>query len=273
MPELPEVETTKNGITPHILNKTISSVLVHQSKLRWRIPDDLSEKLSSLTVLKIERRAKYLLIEFTTGTLIIHLGMSGSLRVYLPDEATDAKKHDHVEWYFSDGTVMRYHDPRRFGAVLWFEGAIEFHPLLEKLGPEPLSEAFTASYLFEKLQKQKRMLKMAIMDNAVVVGVGNIYANESLFASNLLPTRPANQITLEECTRLVGNIKNILQAAIAAGGSTLRDFVNSDGTSGYFQQSYHVYGRQGMLCHVCQDTIANQKIGQRASFYCPTCQH
>lgn len=273
MPELPEVETTKNGISPHIIHKTVHEVIVRQPKLRWMIPADLAEKLCNETVLSVERRAKYLLIQFATGTLIIHLGMSGSLRIHLPTDISDSKKHDHVEWKFNDGTIMRYHDPRRFGAVLWYEGAIDFHPLLEKLGPEPLSEDFNAAYLYSKLQKQKRMIKVALIDNHMVVGVGNIYANEALFMSSILPTRTCQNIDMSECELLVNNIKTVLQAAIKAGGSTLRDFVNSDGTSGYFQQQYYVYGKNGQSCQICNDLISNQKIAQRSSFYCPTCQH
>ena len=274
MPELPEVETTLRGIEPHILNKTIVQTIVHQPKLRWPVPHDLAETLVNATVLSCNRRAKYLLIRFAHGLMMIHLGMSGSLRIFTAeDERIDQpKKHDHLEFLFDDGTLMRYHDPRRFGAVLWFAGAAEHHPLLAALGPEPLSDDFNAAYLHQKLLKQKRAVKVALMDNAVVVGVGNIYANESLFMASILPLRPANRLSLEDCTRLVSCIQIVLQRAITAGGSSLRDFVNSDGNSGYFQQQYAVYGRTQQICHQCGGLIDKVVISQRSTFYCPLCQ-
>ncbi len=272
MPELPEVETTKSGIAPYIENQTITNVIVRQHQLRWKIPEDFVQTLMGQTIVSVKRRAKYLLIETQTGVLLIHLGMSGSLRIYFPDNVTTAKKHDHVEWHFANGTVMRYHDPRRFGAVLWFAGASEFHPLLEKLGPEPLSTDFDGHYLHQKISTQKRKIKVALMDNAVVVGVGNIYANEALFMSGILPDTACHDLDINQCTILANNIKTVLTAAIAAGGSTLRDFVNSDGTSGYFQQQYHVYGRDNLHCHACKTLIQKQKIAGRSSFYCPNCQ-
>ncbi len=272
MPELPEVETTRQGIAPHIENQTITTVTVRQGRLRWPVAANLGETLCGQTVLSVRRRAKYLLLHTERGHLIIHLGMSGSLRVFLDGTLPAPLKHDHVDVAFSNGTVLRYHDPRRFGAILWLAGAPEHHPLLQNLGPEPLTDDFQAAHLAAKLRQQKRAVKLALMDNAVVVGVGNIYANESLFQAAIAPTRAANSLSQTEIEALVDAVKQILQAAIAAGGSTLRDFVNSDGRSGYFQQQYAVYGRANQSCPRCGGLIRQQKIGQRASFYCPDCQ-
>lgn len=274
MPELPEVETTLRGIAPHIHNQTVVTAVVRQPKLRWRVPDDLDTVLQGQTVLACSRRAKYLLIRFHTGILLIHLGMSGSLRIFTAGDTRigTPDKHDHIDIIFTNGTVLRLHDPRRFGAVLWFAGAPEHHPLLSALGPEPLSPEFNAAYLYSKLQKQKRAVKLALMDNAVLVGVGNIYANESLFQAHISPLRPANQITEQEAALLVASIQAILQRAIATGGSTLRDFVNSDGKSGYFQQEYNVYGRHNQPCPECGQLIQKETIGQRGTFYCRHCQ-
>ena len=274
MPELPEVETTLLGIEPHITGKTVSGVTVRQLKLRWPIHPDLASILTGQRVQECARRAKYLIIVFPTGILMIHLGMSGSLRIFTADDerVESPGKHDHVDIVFHDGTVLRYHDPRKFGAVLWYEGAAEHHPLLENLGPEPLSEAFDAAYLYRKLQMQKRAVKLALMDNAVVVGVGNIYANESLFKAGIAPTRPANQVSEEECALLVATVKAVLARAIETGGSTLRDFVNSDGQSGYFQQEYTVYGRHNEPCVQCGKLVQKAVLGQRGTFYCAHCQ-
>ncbi len=274
MPELPEVETTLRGISPHIHGQTVCQTTIRQPKLRWRIPEDLAQTLQGQTVLECTRRAKYLLIRFPAGILLIHLGMSGSLRIFTDGDERIGKpgKHDHADFAFADGTVLRFHDPRRFGAILWFAGAPEHHPLLAALGPEPLSPEFNADYLHDKLRKQKRAVKLALMDNAVVVGVGNIYANESLFKAHVSPRRAANQVSLEECTLLVATIQAVLQRAIATGGSTLRDFVNSDGQSGYFQQEYSVYGRHNQPCPECGSLIHKETIGQRGTFYCTHCQ-
>ena len=271
MPELPEVETTLRGIAPHIQNQTITQTIVRQAKLRWIIPANLSEKLQGETVRQCTRRAKYLLIHTDTGVLIIHLGMSGSLRIWR-DGAPEAGKHDHVDIVFANGTVLRYHDPRRFGAILWFSGAAEQHELLKDLGIEPLSDDFTPEYLLNKLQGKSRAIKLMLMDNAVVVGVGNIYANESLFQAAILPNRAAKTLDLSDCERLVAAIKQILQRAINTGGSTLRDFVDSEGKSGYFQQEYKVYGRQGKSCLKCGSLIEKRVLGQRGTFFCSHCQ-
>ena len=274
MPELPEVETTLRGIAPHIQGKKVADVVLRQTRLRWQVNPNLAEILKEQEVLSCRRRAKYLIIGFSTGSLLIHLGMSGSLRIFTCNDARieHPNKHDHVDMVFADGTVLRYHDPRRFGAISWHEGAAEHHPLLEKLGPEPLSDDFSADYLYQKFQTQKRAVKLALMDNAVVVGVGNIYANESLFRSGILPHRPANKVKKRECAVLVETIKAVLQRAIETGGSTLRDFVNSDGKSGYFQQEYTVYGRHNEPCIRCGGLVQKEVLGQRGTFYCPNCQ-
>lgn len=274
MPELPEVETALRGISPHISGKTVAAVQVRQPKLRFPVTPGLSQLLHGQTVQGCTRRAKYLLMHFPAGILLVHLGMSGSLRIFtaVNPQAAEAGRHDHIDIAFSDGTLLRYHDPRRFGMVLWFAGAPEHHPLLASLGPEPLDAAFDAAYLYGRLHTQKRAIKQALMDNAVVVGVGNIYANESLFYAGISPKRPANKVSRKECAALVENIKTVLTRAIAAGGSTLRDFVDSEGNSGYFQQEYAVYGRHNEPCPQCGSLILKTMLGQRGTFYCGNCQ-
>lgn len=274
MPELPEVETTLRGIAPHIEGKTVETVILRQPKLRWQVNPALGDILSGQQVLSCGRRAKYLIVRFPIGILLIHLGMSGSLRIFTPSDERIGKpgKHDHTDFVFSDGTVLRYHDPRRFGAILWYEGIEEHHPLLEKLGPEPLSEVFCADYLYARLKTQKRAVKLALMDNAVVVGVGNIYANESLFRAAVSPKRPACRVKKKECAVLVDAVKAVLRRAIETGGSTLKDFVDSNGKSGYFQQEYIVYGRHNLQCVRCGGLIVKEILGQRGTFYCPNCQ-
>lgn len=274
MPELPEVETTLRGISPHISGKKVADVVLRQTKLRWQVNPKLAEILTGQKVLNCTRRAKYLIVGFETGILLIHLGMSGSLRIFTGGDARIASpdKHDHADIVFDDGTVLRYHDPRKFGAILWYEGVAEHHPLLEKLGPEPLSDDFSADYLYQKLKTQKRAVKLALMDNAVVVGVGNIYANESLFKAGISPRRPADKVKKKECAVLAETVKAVLQRAIETGGSTLHDFVNSDGKSGYFQQEYTVYGRHNEPCVNCGGLIFKETLGQRGTFYCPNCQ-
>lgn len=271
MPELPEVETTLRGIAPHIENQAIIETIIRQPKLRWHIPPNLAQILQGQIVRECSRRAKYLLIRFDTGVLLVHLGMSGSLRIWRGG-APEPAKHDHADFVFADNTVLRYHDPRRFGAILWLSGVAEHHDLLKNLGVEPLSDDFTAEYLHAKLRGKSRAIKLMLMDNAIVVGVGNIYANESLFQAGILPQRAAKTLDLADCSRLVDAVKHILQRAIATGGSTLRDFVNSDGKSGYFQQEYKVYGRAGETCHDCGGLIVKSVLGQRGTFYCENCQ-
>ena len=272
MPELPEVETTRRGIQPYMQGKAVAGVVVRQPKLRWPVPPDLARQLVGSRIVHIRRRAKYLLFEFAHGVMLLHLGMSGSLRVYPDGSAPPPEKHDHLDIVTDDQTVLRLRDPRRFGAVLWFAGPAEQHPLLQHLGPEPLQDEFTAGYLKTAFSRRKSAVKTALMDNKIVVGVGNIYANEALFAAGILPTRRADRVSAEECCRLVAEIRSVLQRALKAGGSSLRDFLHSDGQSGYFQQQYQVYGREGEPCRQCGTPIARQTIGQRSSFYCPQCQ-
>ncbi|HBV76707.1 MULTISPECIES: bifunctional DNA-formamidopyrimidine glycosylase/DNA-(apurinic or apyrimidinic site) lyase [Vibrio] len=268
MPELPEVEVSRMGITPHLLNQTIQKIDVRQPKLRWPIPEEILS-LQGQVIRQIRRRAKYLLIETDMGTAIIHLGMSGNLRIL--DQFIEPNKHDHVDLTLTNGKVLRYHDPRRFGAWLWCETGTE-HDVMSHLGPEPLTDGFNAQYLFEKAQSRKIVTKQFIMDNKVVVGVGNIYASESLFGSKVHPKTLANQLTLKQITVLVDEIKKVLARAITQGGTTLKDFNQADGKPGYFAQELQVYGKAGKPCPICSELIQEEKIGQRNSFYCEGCQ-
>lgn len=269
MPELPEVETTRRGIEPHVKGGCVADVIVRQPKLRWPIPVDLKQHLVGKKIRAVERRAKYLLLNFEHGSVIMHLGMSGHLHIVTAKAAPE--KHDHFELQFDSGQVLRLRDPRRFGAVLWAEDPM-LHPLLAKLGPEPLSPAFTAKYFFAAVSNKKAAIKKVLMDNAVVVGVGNIYASESLFAANIHPERPANSITEIEAKKLVTAVRKILRAAIKQGGTTLRDFMSADGKPGYFRHALQVYGRVGEPCYTCGGEIESVVIGQRNTFYCDSCQ-
>ncbi|ELK8311241.1 bifunctional DNA-formamidopyrimidine glycosylase/DNA-(apurinic or apyrimidinic site) lyase [Vibrio vulnificus] len=268
MPELPEVEVSRMGITPHLLNKTIQSLIFRTPKLRWVIPSEL-KKLQGQVIRHIGRRAKYLIIETDVGSAIVHLGMSGSLRVL--DANFPAGKHDHVDLKLSNGKVLRYNDPRRFGAWLYAAPG-EDHDVLGNIGPEPLTNAFDGQYMFEKAQGKRVAVKQFIMDNKIVVGVGNIYASESLFRSRILPTRATMSLSVEEWQRLVSHIKQTLQTAIEQGGTTLKDFSQADGKPGYFAQELQVYGKAGDACPVCGTIIETAKIGQRNTFFCPLCQ-
>lgn len=270
MPELPEVETTRRGIAPHLTGHTLREVLVRERRLRWPVPEGLETLLRGQQVRDVRRRAKYLLIGFEHGTLIAHLGMSGSLRLVEP--GTALQKHDHVEFRLDSGLALRLHDPRRFGALLWTESPAEHHPLLAHLGPEPLGEDFDGAYLHQTLHPRKQAVKSAIMDQHVVVGVGNIYANEALFLAGIDPRRACQRIARKRIETLAETIRRVLAAAVEQGGTTLRDFVNPEGRPGYFQQTLNVYGRTGEPCRVCGTPIAHTVIGQRASFYCPRCQ-
>lgn len=269
MPELPEVETTRRGIAPHLEGRQVVRVMVRERRLRWPIPEDLDVRLSGQRILEVARRAKYLLIKAQSGTLIAHLGMSGSLR--LVEAGAPAEKHAHVDIELDSGLWLRYHDPRRFGALLWSAEPLQ-HPLLQKLGPEPLSEAFDGERLYRCAQGKRLAVKPFIMDNAVVVGVGNIYASEALFAAGIDPRREAGSLSPEDCQRLTREIRTVLARAIESGGTTLRDFVGGDGKPGYFQQTLQVYGRGGQFCLVCGSTLQEIRLGQRASVYCPRCQ-
>ncbi|MGR8931467.1 MAG: bifunctional DNA-formamidopyrimidine glycosylase/DNA-(apurinic or apyrimidinic site) lyase [Gammaproteobacteria bacterium] len=271
MPELPEVETTRLGIEPHILNKRFKSIIVRHPRLRWPVPDNLNAELSGLLLNAVGRRAKYLLLTTDAGTLLIHLGMSGNLRITGTTDSVG--KHDHIDFIFDDGTVLRFNDQRRFGAVLWTFQPVETHPLLLWLGPEPLSADFNGKYLFDRSRKRCIAVKNFIMNSRIVVGVGNIYASESLFLAGLHPNRQAGDIELKDYQRLAQAIKTVLQQAIEQGGTTLRDFTNAQGKPGYFQQSLSVYGRSGQACLRCEEPIQQLKIGQRASYFCGNCQH
>lgn len=270
MPELPEVETTLRGLAPHLTGQTVADVVIRHPQLRWPVPQNLDRLLSGQTIRRLRRRAKYLLIEFDHGTLILHLGMSGSLRI-LPAR-TPPEKHDHFDLVLSGRKLMRLRDPRRFGAVLWHEGEIAGHPLIAGLGPEPLEKDFDGEHLYRATRNKTAAIKHVVMDNRVVVGVGNIYANEALFRAGIRPQLAAGRLSRERCTRLVKEIRATLSEAIAQGGSTLRDFVNSDGRPGYFQQHYWVYGRAGEPCRRCGTPVRQVRQGQRSSFYCPHCQ-
>lgn len=270
MPELPEVETTLRGIAPYLTGKTVRNLSITQPKLRWPIPESI-QTLVGATVIGLHRRAKYLIAETNRGYLIIHLGMSGSLRVVTTAE--QRRKHDHVEITLVGGVMIRFHDPRRFGAILWTTALPETHPLLSKLGPEPLAPEFNSQHLFAATRGKKVAIKNLVMDGHVVVGVGNIYANEALFAAGVRPGIAAGRVTKATCDQIVQSIKQVLGAAIEMGGTTLRDFVNSSGEPGYFQQALNVYGRGGEPCSQCSSLIKMRVIGQRSTFYCPACQH
>jgi len=269
MPELPEVETTRRGIAPHLIGQRVSRVIVRERRLRWPIPEDLDVRLSGQRIEAVERRAKYLLIKAEVGTLISHLGMSGNLR--LVEAGLPAAKHEHVDIELESGLALRYTDPRRFGALLWSELPLE-HELLVRLGPEPLTDLFDGERLFQLSRGKAVAVKPFIMDNAVVVGVGNIYATEALFAAGIDPRRAAGTVSRARYVRLAGEIKRILAHAIERGGTTLRDFIGGDGQPGYFQQELFAYGRGGQFCKVCGSTLREVKLGQRASAYCPKCQ-
>ncbi|GHD62026.1 bifunctional DNA-formamidopyrimidine glycosylase/DNA-(apurinic or apyrimidinic site) lyase [Jeongeupia chitinilytica] len=270
MPELPEVETTRRGVAPYLDDAVVQSLIVREARLRWPIPAGLPDLLAGQPIRSLRRRAKYLLIGFDSGTAILHLGMSGSLRVLT--EAYPPEKHDHFDLVLTSGVRLRYRDPRRFGALLWADGDGSDHPLIAALGPEPLSGAFDAAHLAAALARTRRAVKLVIMDNHVVVGVGNIYASESLFRAGVHPERPASTLSAAETAMLTEAIKATLAEAITAGGSTLRDFVDSEGKPGYFQLNAFVYGRNDTPCRVCGTLIRQIRIGQRTSYYCPHCQ-
>jgi formamidopyrimidine-DNA glycosylase len=270
MPELPEVETTRRGVEPHCLGRRVRRVIVREPRLRWLVPDQLVLALPGQVITAVERRAKYLLFRTTAGSLLVHLGMSGSLRMVAPDVPPD--RHDHIDVLLEGGICLRYHDPRRFGCFLWSEAG-EFHPLLENLGPEPLSAEFDGHLLYHRSRSRKKPIKSFIMDGKVVVGVGNIYANEALFQSGIRPDRAAGRVSLVRYVRLAENIKQVLTSAIEHGGTTLRDFVGGDGRPGYFAQKLFVYGRSGQPCKRCGSLLRELRLGQRSSVYCVTCQH
>ncbi|MCY7295762.1 bifunctional DNA-formamidopyrimidine glycosylase/DNA-(apurinic or apyrimidinic site) lyase [Alteromonas sp. a30] len=274
MPELPEVETTKRGIEPHLTSKHVSHVIVRQPKLRWPITDNLESILDGARLNTVERRAKYLLLTFekegTAGALMIHLGMSGNLRVIQDDAAP--QKHDHLDIVFEDETTLRYCDPRRFGCVLWLGENPLSHNLLAHLGPEPLSESFNTDYLWQRSRGKSSAVKKFVMDQKVVVGIGNIYATEALFSAGIRPDKPASKVTKAQYQKFVSAAKLILENAIHQGGTTLKDFIGGDGKPGYFAQELLTYGRAGLPCITCNTTLKDIKLNNRASVYCPKCQ-
>ena len=274
MPELPEVETTRRGIAPHLVGRRIVSVTLRRADLRWPIPREISELLPGQRIEAIERRAKYILLETQAGSAILHLGMSGVLRVLPPDIAPGA--HDHVDILVDaakgkPARILRFTDPRRFGCLLW-QPLGTTHELLAGLGPEPLTDAFDGDLLWQLSRGRKAAVKLFLMDNAIVVGVGNIYASEALFAAGIDPRKPAVSISRARYQRLAAEVKRILAWAIERGGTTLRDFLNPNGAPGYFFRELFVYGRAGEPCKVCGTPIRQQAIGQRSTFWCPTCQ-
>ena len=275
MPELPEVEITRRGLLP-LINQTVGNVVIRNASMRWPIPAHLPETLSNQKLISLKRRAKYILAEFESsnisagGTLLLHLGMSG--RISLLDRNYPPEKHDHFDIAFQDGRVLRLRDPRRFGAVLWAGLEPNNHALLAPLGPEPLDDAFNAKYLHDQLSTRSTAIKVAIMDSHLVVGVGNIYASESLFRARIHPETQSKSLKLKQCEKLVAEIKTTLNDALNAGGSSLRDFFGVDGNIGYFQQEYFVYGRTGEPCKICRKPIKTVRLGQRSTFYCAACQ-
>jgi formamidopyrimidine-DNA glycosylase len=269
MPELPEVETTRRGIATQVTGRTVAAVVVREPRLRWPVPADLGRLLTGRTVVRVGRRAKYLLLEFPHGVLIVHLGMSGSLRV-LP-ASSPASKHDHLDLVFGEH-CLRLRDPRRFGAVLWSGAPVEQHPRLAGLGPEPLADDFDGAYLARVGRARRIAVKTLIMDGRVVVGVGNIYANEALFRAGIHPARRSDRIGPARYERLAAQIKTVLQEAIAQGGTTLRDFLREDGQPGYFRIRLQVYGRGGEPCPACGKALREARLNQRSTVYCNRCQ-
>jgi len=269
MPELPEVETTRRGVSPYCRGAQVRDLVVREPRLRWPVPQGLREQVVGQVIEAVERRGKYLLFRTAAGSLLVHLGMSGSLRVV--DTAQAPGRHDHIDIQLQSGAALRYHDPRRFGCFLWL-GPAEQHPLLTHLGPEPLSEKFDGDYLYGRSRGRSCAIKSFIMDGKVVVGVGNIYANEALFLSGIHPRRAAGRISRARCLVLADYIKQVLTSAIEQGGTTLRDFVGGDGRAGYFAQQLYVYGRAGEACKRCGGRLRESRQAQRTTVFCVTCQ-
>jgi formamidopyrimidine-DNA glycosylase len=270
MPELPEVETTCRGLRPVLAGRTITGVRVRERRLRWPLPAGFARALTGRRVRSVARRAKYLLIETDGGTLIAHLGMSGSLVIVA--SGARPRLHDHVEFKLDSGICVRFNDPRRFGSLTFVRGDPAEHRLLRQLGPEPLSERLDGAWLYARTRGRRVPIKQLLMNQAIVVGVGNIYASEALFRAGVNPCRAAGRLTRAEATRLVGAVKRVLRAAIRAGGTTLRDYVAADGSPGYFRQKLYVYERQGLPCRHCRKPIRQRVLGQRSTYWCPHCQ-
>jgi formamidopyrimidine-DNA glycosylase len=270
MPELPEVETTRSGIAPALLNRRIVELVVRDRRLRWPIAAGLESKIRRQGVQRVARRAKYILIELERGTLIVHLGMSGSLRVL--DGHIPPRTHDHWDLRIDSGATLRFHDPRRFGSLLWTEQNPNLHPLLAKLAPEPLSDEFDGPYLYRVTRKRAVAIKQLIMNSQAVVGVGNIYASEALFRARISPRRAAGRLSRSQAVALAQAIKDVLSEAIKIGGTTLRDYVNAEGTPGYFRQQLFVYERAKQPCRVCKTPVKQFVQGQRSTYWCGRCQ-
>lgn len=269
MPELPEVEVCKRGIEPHVLNQKVTDVIVRNANMRWPITPTISDICGDI-IINVNRRAKYLLLGTPKGVLMLHLGMSGTIRVI--DKDTQLTKHDHFDLVLENGLALRLNDPRRFGSVLWVTEDINEHPLIRKLGPEPLSSDFAEDYLYEKSRNKTVAIKTFLMNNHIVVGVGNIYANESLFKAGIDPRKQAGKVSKKRYAELTIHIKETLAHAIEQGGTTLKDFTQSDGKPGYFAQELLVYGRGGMPCFVCNEKLKEIKQAGRATVFCPQCQ-
>jgi len=270
MPELPEVETSRRGIEPHLRNKTIKSITIRQHKLRWPIPNNLPALAEGQKVREVCRRAKYLYLKLDNGNIIIHLGMSGSLRICT--KKTLPEKHDHIDIEVSNGKILRLRDPRKFGCVLWTAGDISEHKLIKSLGPEPLDDDFNANYFHNKAKKRTCSIKSFIMNSHMVVGVGNIYASESLFKAGINPKRKAGSVSLARFEKLVKAIKTTLRDSIEQGGTTLKDFTGEDGQPGYFAQKLLVYGRTNEACTICEKPVTQITQQARSTFYCSQCQ-
>ena len=270
MPELPEVETTRRGIEPHVVGRRISRLLVHDRRLRWPVDPELAATVAGSAIRRAGRRAKYLLLETEAGTLILHLGMSGSLRV-LP-VITPRVAHDHIDIELDSGQTLRFNDPRRFGSVLFTVDDPALHPLLKKLAPEPLEDAFDGEYLWKVTRRRSVAIKQLLMNSRLVVGVGNIYASEALFRARVRPRRPARKLSRAECQKLARTIKATLAMAVKVGGTTLRDYVGADGNPGYFRQKLYVYERDGKPCRVCGNPVRQFTQGQRSTYWCANCQ-
>lgn len=270
MPELPEVETTRRGVDPHVVGRKIVALAVHEPRLRWRVADSLPAEVAGQRVKQTGRRAKYLLFELESGTLLLHLGMSGSLRV-LPAE-TPRLTHDHFDLLLDSGQTLRFNDPRRFGSLHYTTGKLDEHPLLKRLAPEPLEDRFNTDYLWRITRKRKVSIKQLLMNSSLVVGVGNIYASEALFRARIRPKRQARSLKRPEVAKLARAVRAVLNMAIKVGGTTLRDYVGADGNPGYFKQQLYVYERAGKPCRVCGTPIKQIAQGQRSTYYCPSCQ-
>ncbi len=271
MPELPEVETTRLGIIQALENKQLKRCYVHDSRLRWPVPSDLSEMIDGNCLQSINRRGKYLLFDFAHGHVLLHLGMSGRLQLF-EQEPPPRLKHDHIEFYFANDYCLRFNDPRRFGCCLWIETEPQTHALLKDLGPEPLTEDFNSNYLKSRLTGSRTPIKTALMNSKIVVGVGNIYANEALFLAGIDPKRPASSLDILKIEALVTAVKEVLNAAITAGGTTLADYRQTDGSLGYFSMQLNVYGRGGQACVRCHQQLTETRLSQRTTVFCSQCQ-